>query len=229
MKAKKNESARKPERPAPNPPMKKAGKIETVPEPEIRDINPPLPGHLIAQIAEYYAGVERILEAHAARLTPADRRHLNGAGTATMGFIKEAYHSALENSHLLPHDIPIGKFSEDYERFLNLQKVLAKCDQDRVLLWNVTLLAANTAYEDARAYYGSAQMLAKRKFRKSREIYEKLFPFFKKTKRDGASPAQKEATRDFKAVLRGKRDGEVIVSSVKPKVLKGKREVIIEE
>jgi hypothetical protein len=96
------------------------------------------------------------------------------------------------------------------------------------LLWNITLLAADTEYEDARAFYGGAFQSAKRKVKTTVTIYKDLFPFFKKAKRAGAGPTLKEIERDFNAVLHGKRDGEVIVRNVKPKVLKGKREVIIE-
>jgi hypothetical protein len=51
-----------------------------------------------------------------------------------------------------------------------------------------------------------------------------LSQFFKKGKREGAGPTQKELERDFKAVLHGKREGEVAVRNVKPKVVVGSRE-----
>ena len=44
---------------------------------------------------------------------------------------------------------------------------------------------------------------------------------------DGA-PTQKKAKKDFNAVLKGKKDGEVIVKNIKPKTSGGKREIIDE-
>jgi hypothetical protein len=204
----------------------KAKKKEAAPAPESPPVNAPLPESLIARLAEYYAGIEKILDEHAAHLSPQDRRRLNGAGAATLGFINEAYNSAQVSSELLPHHVPLGKFREDYERLRQLQSVLAKCDQTRVLLWNITLQAADTAYSDALSFYGSAFQSAKRKVETAKAVYKGLFPFFKKTKRAGAAPAQKEVTRDFNAVLRGKKDGEVTVRNVKPKVIKGRREAV---
>ena len=39
-------------------------------------------------------------------------------------------------------------------------------------------------------------------------------------------PTQKKAKKDFNAVLKGKKDGEVIVKNIKPKTSGGKREII---
>ena len=41
-------------------------------------------------------------------------------------------------------------------------------------------------------------------------------------------PTQKQAKKDFNAVLKGKKDGVVIAKNIKPKVTGGKREVIDE-
>jgi hypothetical protein len=204
----------------------KAKKNEKADEPEIRAVNPPLPEDLIARLAEYYAGIENILEEHAARLSPQDRRRLNGVGDATLGFIGEAFKLAITNRPILPHNIPFDKFDEDLERFSKLQSVLNKAKQSQVLLWNITLQAADAAYNDALSFYGSARMTARKKDALSVPVYKALFPFFKKTRRAGAPPTQKEVLSDANALLRGKKDGEVVIRNVKPKVIKGAHEVI---
>jgi len=43
---------------------------------------------------------------------------------------------------------------------------------------------------------------------------------------EGEEPTQKKAKKDFNAVLKGKKDGEVIVKNIKPKTTGGKREII---
>ena len=45
---------------------------------------------------------------------------------------------------------------------------------------------------------------------------------------EGEAPTQKKAKKDFNAVLKGKKDGEVIVKNIKPKTIGGKREIIDE-
>jgi hypothetical protein len=229
MKARKKETVPEPKKPAPRPPVKKGGKTEAAPEPEIRDVNPPMPEELIKKIAGYFAEIKSMLENYSVPLRPDDRRHLNGVGIPTRGFIQSAYEIAIANSQLLPHHVPFEKFKEDYNYFESLNSLISAGKLVRETLWNITLLAADTAYADARAFYNSARMSAESKIESSRTIYEELFPFFKRAKRAGAGPTQKEAISDFKAVLHGKRDGEVSVRSVKPKVLKGRRDVTDEE
>jgi hypothetical protein len=60
-------------------------------------------------------------------------------------------------------------------------------------------------------------------------IYNDLFKFFKKKKRADAAPTREEVMRDVNALLSGKKDGEVIIRNLKPKVSGGKHEVIEEK
>jgi hypothetical protein len=226
MKDKKNKAAPKPKSPALMPPMKKAVKIETAPEPEIRDVNPPMPEEQIKKLAECFSEINRILGNYAVYLRPSDRRHLNGVGQPTLGFIVNAYQNAVENPELLPHHVPIEKFREDCFYFENFQSLIVANKQAREKLWNITLLAVNNAYADAREFYGIVRQSARSKIQTSKVIYNELFPFFKRGKREGSGPTRKELKSDVNALLSRKRDGEVIVRNVKPKIIKGSREVI---
>jgi hypothetical protein len=207
----------------------KARKTELVPAPKRPAANPPMPEPSIEKLAEYFAGIKGILENYAVHLRPLDRRRLNGVGIPTRGFITQAYQFAEENPELLPYYIPLEKFSEDYENFINFHNVLDQCKQAQKMLWNITLQAADTAYADALKLYASAREAADSGMEASINVYKDLFPFFKKSGKTGGAPARKEVLSDVNALLSGKRSGEVTVRNVKPKVIKGGREVIDEE
>jgi hypothetical protein len=229
MKARKKEAAPKPKRPAPVPPVKKVGKIETAHEPKKLHDSPPMPEDMINEIAGCFEKIKDILLNYAVQLKALDRRRLNGVGKPTRGFIDKAFELAESNQELLPSYCPIEKFSEDVRYFLNFSEILGLCDYSRGLLWNITLMSADTAYKDALIFYTQAREAKINGIGAQEGTYNELFPFFKKSKRDGAGPTQKEAISDFKAVLHGKREGEVAVRNVKPKVVKGRREVVDEE
>jgi hypothetical protein len=74
------------------------------------------------------------------------------------------------------------------------------------------------------------QEAARRRVDAAESVYNALNVFFRNrghSQADGEeAPTEKEIMRDVKATLHGKRDGEVIVRNVKPKITAGKREVI---
>jgi hypothetical protein len=226
MNVKKSKTAPKPKRPAPNPPVKKAMKIEIAPEPEIRDVNPPMPEDLINKLFECFHSMRSIVENHAARLNALDRRRLNGVRKPTLGFVVDAYKYAEEYQELLPYYCPIEKFREDFKYFENFQSLFILGKQLQDMLWNISLKAADTVYEDALIFYAQVREANLKGIGAHEDMYNKLFQFFKKNKRAGAGPTQKEVRSDMNALLSGKREGEVIVRNVKPKVIRGSREVV---
>jgi hypothetical protein len=229
VKARKKETARGPKKPARGQPVKKTGKKETATELENIFANPPMPEELVKKIAKYYAEIQSMLESYAVHLLPQDRRRLNGVRIRTQGFIDKAYQNAEAFPSLLPNNVTFEKFSEDYDYFNSFQNLITNSNRAHEFLWNITLKAADAAYADARAFYGSVRLLAKSKFESSTTVYEVLFPFFKRTRKAGAPPARKKVMRDANALLSGKKDGEVIIRNLKPKVIRGRREVVDEE
>jgi hypothetical protein len=96
------------------------------------------------------------------------------------------------------------------------------------MLWINALYSADAAYGDALELYAGSRRSAFSRLKAFESVYRDLFPFFKKTRRAGASPTQEEVMRDAKAMLRGKRDGKVAIENTSPKVTAGRREVVDE-
>jgi hypothetical protein len=167
-----------------------------------------------------------MLDSYAQHLRPLDRRRLNGVGMKKFGFIETAYDISKGNSEFLPHYLTMEKFTVDKNRFDNLTLVNSTAKQVEELLWNVTMQSSDILYTDALEFYSSAREGAKRRVDAAEAIFNKLAVFFKKTNRTGEEPTEKELKRDFNATLHGKRDGEVAVRNIKPKVSAGVHEVV---
>jgi len=88
-------------------------------------------------------------------------------------------------------------------------------------------------YTDALEYYNAVKEAARRRVDPAESIAKELAPFFKprvkrKTNADG-TPTKKQLKRDFNALERGTRSGEIIIENIKPKLTGGTRKVIDEE
>jgi hypothetical protein len=59
-------------------------------------------------------------------------------------------------------------------------------------------------------------------------MFKDLEQFFKKNKRTTEEPTEKELKRDINSLLRGKKDGKVVVENIKPKTIGGTRKVVDE-
>jgi hypothetical protein len=185
-----------------------------------------LPEQSIEKLAEYLAEIRSLLENNGVSLRAGDRRRLNGVGVATEGFITRAFGYAVKNPQLLPYFVPFAKFREDYKNFVSFYSLLKTCNSVRDMLWNNALYAADTAYGDALELYAGARRSAFSKLKAFESVYRDLFPFFKKTRKAKTGPTQDEVLSDVKALLRGKRDGRVVIENVRPKVTGGEHKVI---
>jgi hypothetical protein len=101
--------------------------------------------------------------------------------------------------------------------------------QIQELFWNIVIEASDVLYTDALEFYASVREAAKRRVDPAETIHAELFRFFKsKGMRQGEEPTEKELKRDMNALLRGTKDGKIVVENVKPKTTGGKRTVIDE-
>ena len=96
--------------------------------------------------------------------------------------------------------------------------------------WNINIEASDMVYTNALEYYSQVQDASNRRVDAAESIYKELYDFFRRgpmESEDGA-PTQKKAKRDANAVMKGKKEGEVVFKNTSPKVTAGKREIIDE-
>jgi hypothetical protein len=185
---------------------------------------------VLSQIRTLFLTAKETIEDYAQHLRPLDRKRLNGVGMKKMGFIDKALELALDNEEFLPHWLTLYKFSLDDNRFLFLEEILALAKQVEEMLWNITIESSDILYTDALEFYNAVQEGAKRRIDAAKAPYNLLRPFFSRNgswaHKDGEEPTERQVERDFKAFLHGRRDGEVAVVNLSPKVKVGRREVI---
>jgi hypothetical protein len=83
-------------------------------------------------------------------------------------------------------------------------------------------------YIDALEYYSQVQDAARRRIDSAETLYAELHDFFRRGPKESDQPTEKKIKRDINALMKGKKDGEVIIKNIKPKTTGGKHEVIDE-
>jgi uncharacterized protein YecE (DUF72 family) len=83
-------------------------------------------------------------------------------------------------------------------------------------------------YTDALEYYSQTEDAAKRRIDSAESLYAELHGFFKRGPMEADKTKKKKVKRDVNALMKGKKDGEVIIKNIKPKTTGGAREVIDE-
>jgi hypothetical protein len=198
-------------------------------EPKRPAANPLLPEQMIEDINNDFNNIKRKLENYAAHLRATDRQRLNGIGIKTQGFVERAYRHATDAPEFLPPYLTLERFREDFKYYIGIRSLMDADEQLREMLWNITLRSADTVYTDSLEYYAMVHEAARRRIDPAESIYKDLGVFFRKRKKSSDKPTVKEAVRDVKALLDGRKDGKIIIENVKPKLTGGVHKVIDEQ
>jgi hypothetical protein len=90
------------------------------------------------------------------------------------------------------------------------------------------LESSDSAYRDALRVYGSLREQARANVAGASALFAELLQYFTlhHRGRPGAEPTEKELERDFHSLVRGHKDGEIIVRNETPRAQGGVRTVI---
>lgn len=94
---------------------------------------------------------------------------------------------------------------------------------------NTLLIYSYDAYSMSLIFYKMVKEMSRRGEPVAVELFKELRPFFKRTRRAGAPVTGKRAERDLRALMHGKKDGELIVKNISPKLSGGARGIIDSE
>jgi len=163
-------------------------------------------------------------------LTPAERRRLMGAGTKRYGFIDRTMDYAEEYPQFAPgyySQADLVQNKTDIEQLRDLQII---AEQITRLISGALLICGNRAYNLALMYYGSVRELSNRNVPGALEIYQKLKQAYLRSRSQNGEdePTEEEIEEDVRALLHGKKDGEIVIKNERPHLVGGKREVIDE-
>jgi hypothetical protein len=170
------------------------------------------------------------LEVFAANLRALDRKRHNGVGIKRLGFIEAALRISYDFPGFFPQWLDSVKFQRDLDLYTATRSLVEVCRSLEEKVWNINVEASDMAYTDALEYYSQVQDAAERRIDPAENLYAELSVFFKNLGMQGTEgePTEMQVKRDANALMHGRKDGEVIIKNVRPKITGGKREVIDE-
>jgi len=213
-----------------NAKAKKANQSTTLQLPVIRRPDPNLPPspHLIDEITHDLLTIIELVEEYAANLRALDRMRHNGVGMKRLGFIEAAFRLSTNFPQYFPHWLTTAKFKADLDLFNSIRSLVDACRSLEEKAWNINVESADMIYTDALEYYSQVQDAANRRIDSAESLYTELHGFFRRGSMETDEPTKKQLKKDFNALEKGKKDGEIVIKNVSPKTKGGKREVIDE-
>jgi len=156
-------------------------------------------------------------------LTPIERRRLMGAGMRRYGFI-DKLSDVITNTKYESNEI------KHCLRLLEMVRNLSVILETALRTNNDILLTlGNDAYRMALIIYRQIQIDSREGDAIAQTLFEILRKFFRPMgKRTSEEPTEAEVERDIKALLHGRKDGEIIVKNERDRIIKGKRTVVDE-
>jgi hypothetical protein len=190
---------------------------------------PPQPAAIDA-ITNTVMGLIEDIDKYTANLRALDRQRHNGVGMKRLGFIEEIFRISKRFPQYFPHWLDTMKFQNDLLLFRSISSLLEACRSLEEKAWNINVESSDMIYTNALEYYSQVQDAAKRRVDAAENLYEELHGFFKKMgpHENPDQPTQKQTKRDINSLLHGKKDGEVIIRNISPKITGGTHEIIDE-
>ena len=145
-------------------------------------------------------------------LTLAQRRRKVGAGIRNYGFIVKVAELAAENpqfASLFNRDV-LNNCIFNFEESRNINVMLQAMARQTS---NSMLTYSDEAYSLALIFYNSVKELARRGVPDAITLFRELQPFFRRRNPERASkpPTEKQILRDARAILHGKKEGEIVI------------------
>ncbi|MCL1812316.1 MAG: hypothetical protein FWG29_02200 [Treponema sp.] len=156
-----------------------------------------------------------------------ERLRLFGPGVRNYGFMDKAWDIAHDNPMFTPPNMNVqlmGKTMRDIEDLRQLAFVL---EQFLQVVNDLMLLKSDETYRMALRIYGSLREQTRNRVPGAAPLFEALLMFFRRRRRmEEGEPTVKELEHDFKRLVHGTADGEIIIKNEQPHVSGGIREVI---
>jgi len=159
---------------------------------------------------------------------PSDRRRKLGSGIRRYGFIDKTSDLADVSPQFSPayfNNNELKALIRDIELSRNLLNVLQQFSR---VVSDSLLLYGDEAFSMALLYYNSVKELARRNVPGAEAVFRALEPFFRRPRHTAGEPTEHEVERDIRALLHGKKDGQIIVENERPHMTGGEHVVVDE-
>ena len=187
----------------------------------------------VANLEQLFEDIDSILQdmrvdMQTEALTPAERRRLQGSGVRRYGFIDKVSDLAEANPEFAPpffNSTVLKTLIRQIEILRNISAALAQMQR---ITDDVLLQVSDDAFQLALAYYNTVREAARRRQPGAQAVFNVLRLFFRRGRLTGDEPTEHEVERDVKALLHGKKDGEIVIKNERPHMTGGARKVIDE-
>jgi hypothetical protein len=192
---------------------------------------PPTPEHINA-ITNTILGVIGELDDYTANLRALDRQRHNSVGLKRLGFIEAAFRLSTKFPQYFPHWLTTEKFQRDLDLFNAIRSLVEVSRSLEEKAWNINVESSDMIYTDGLENYSQVQDACQkakgflaRSLRSVPSLREQT-PHIYSWSAD--EPTEKEVERDIHSLLKGHKDGKVVIENISPKTTGGTRKVIDE-
>jgi len=165
---------------------------------------------------------------HGAALTTADRQRLLGSGVRRYGFIDKTSDIATDNPEFVPSYLNIQDLKDLIRRIEMLREVNVLLRQATRVNMDYLLTTGSEAYRLSLMYYNAVKEASRMRVPGAQELFKILQPFFRMPGAKHDEPTEHEVERDARALLKGRKEGRIVIENEADKVIKGNRVVIDE-
>jgi len=159
-------------------------------------------------------------------LTGRDRQRLISSRVRNNGFIDKAFDIAHDNPEFMPPHFDIETLYQNERRFEQLRQLMLVLQQFLQLATNAFMVQSDFCYREALRIYGSLREQARGRVPGAEELFQALRNFFNRRRRAGEEPTEHELELDFKRLIHGKADGEIVIKNEAPHITEGVHKVI---
>lgn len=161
-------------------------------------------------------------------MTGRERMRLIGVKSRNYGFINKAYAIAQENPNFNPPNFWLSDMTKTLEVLEKARQLSLTIDQLKAVADDFQLTICDRAYRFALRIYGNLREQARAKVAGAKALFDELLQFFTlRRRRPGeAEPTMHELELDYKNLIHGKADGEMIIKHETPHMVGAVHEVV---
>jgi hypothetical protein len=161
-------------------------------------------------------------------MTGRERMRLFGVKSRHYGFINKAWDIARDNPAFQPSNFSMSEMAKTMRLLEQVRHLSMIVEQLRQLVDDYLLLTCDTAYRDALRIYGNLREQSSARVAGADALFQELKQYFTlhRRRKGEAEPTEHELERDFRSLIHGHKDGEIIVQNVSPRTVEGVHKVI---
>ena len=208
--------------------------LPAVGNPTIAPSEIPPPNPILSALITAISDVEGIIDNLQTKLdidsdmTGRERLRLFGVKSRNYGFISKAFDIARDNPNFAPPNFDMNAMMKNLVYLEHARQLTMLLEQLRQLADDFLLTTCDIAYRDALRIYGNLREQSRAHVAGAKALFDELLQYFTLRRRrpDEAEPTEHELELDFKRLIHGKADGEMVIKNESPHVSSGVHEVV---